>query len=61
MEHKNLRVSKKIRTLNKDDKQALIDLVLEQIKEDVAAEDLTAIDELLQNVPSEYLDAFMKE
>jgi hypothetical protein len=42
-------------------KQDLIDLVIEQIVEDLAAGDHTAIDELLQACPEEALKSFLPE
>jgi len=39
----------------------LIDQVLEQIQKDVAAEDLTAIEELLNYVPINILVAYLSE
>ena len=42
-------------------KQALIDRVLEQIKEDVAVGDVTAIEELLTFVPKENLIQYLPE
>ena len=41
--------------------QQLIDLVIEQIKQDVANEDYTAIEELLQLVDPQRLEAFLSE
>ena len=40
------------------DLQIVIDLVLEQIKKDVAIGDVTAIEELLTSVPMENLVAY---
>ena len=42
-------------------KQQLLDLVLEQIKTDVANEDLTAIEELIRFVPEERLVSFLPD
>lgn len=42
-------------------KQELVDKALEQIKEDVATGDLTAIDELLMFVPTKNLKGFLPE
>ena len=39
----------------------LIDQALEQVKKDVADEDLTAIEELLKHVPINILIAFLSE
>jgi hypothetical protein len=39
----------------------LIDQVLEQIQKDIAAEDLTAIEELLEHVPLNILIAYLSE
>lgn len=43
------------------DKQELIDLVLDQIQIDVGIGDLTAIEELLQFVPEQYLVGYLPE
>jgi hypothetical protein len=42
-------------------KQQIIDLVIEEMKKDIAGGDLTAIDELLQYVPEENLKAYLPE
>lgn len=42
-------------------KQQLIDLVIEEMKKDIASGDVTAIDELLQFVPEEYLKGYLPE
>lgn len=42
-------------------KQALIDSVLDQIQQDIANGDLTAIQEMLQHLPTEILQAFLPE
>lgn len=42
-------------------KQALIDSVLDQIQQDIANGDLTAIEEMLQHLPVEILQAFLPE
>ena len=39
----------------------IIDQVLEQIQKDIAAEDLTAIEELLEHVPLNILIAYLSE
>jgi len=44
-----------------DELQILIDAVIEQIKEDVADGDLTAVDELLKFVPPQYLKGYLPE
>ena len=41
--------------------QDLVDMVLEQIKKDVASGDVTAIDELLKFIPEKYLIAYLPE
>lgn len=41
--------------------QELIDAVIEQIIEDVAVADYTAIEEMLKNVDVPVLEAFLKE
>jgi hypothetical protein len=41
--------------------QELIDQVIEQIKEDVESQDMTAIEGLLRFVPSEYLLGYLSE
>jgi len=43
------------------EKQKLIDKVLEIIKEDVAHEDFSAIEELIKNCPEENLINFLPE
>jgi hypothetical protein len=42
-------------------KQQLIDLVIEEIKKDIASGDVTALDELLQFVPLPSLKAYLPE
>jgi hypothetical protein len=42
-------------------KQQLIDLVIEEIKKDIASGDVTALDELLSAVPEEYLKGYLPE
>ena len=44
-----------------DSDQPLIDKCIERIKQDVEAQDFTAIDELLKFVPVEYLKGFLSE
>lgn len=44
-----------------DEIQELVDKCIEQIKEDVAIGDVTAIDELLKFVPKKYLQGFLSE
>ena len=44
-----------------DAKQALIDRVLEKIKEEMQGNDITAIDELLSFVPIENLKGYLCE
>ena len=46
---------------NKEINIKLIDKVLEQIKEDVINGDVTAIEELLKNVPIEILKSYLPE
>ena len=41
--------------------QELIDQVIEQIKTDVEDQDMTAIEELLRFVPTEYLLGYLSE
>ena len=41
--------------------QRLIDTVIDQIKEDVAAGDFTAIDEMLKNIDQKDLRAYLPE
>lgn len=43
------------------DRQAVIDLVLEQIVKDVESSDLTAIEELLKDVPDTKLIGYLPE
>ena len=42
-------------------RDTLMDLVIEQIKQDVKNEDYTAIEELLKNVSDEQLSGFISE
>jgi hypothetical protein len=42
-------------------KQKLIDQVLDQILQDVAMGDLTAIEELIKNLPNKTLQGFLPE
>lgn len=42
-------------------KQQLIDLVIEEIKKDIASGDVTALDELLSAVPEEHLKGYLPE
>jgi hypothetical protein len=42
-------------------KQELIDQVIEQIKKDVAKQDMTAVEELLRVVPEEHLSGYLSE
>lgn len=42
-------------------KQALIDSVLDQIQQDIANGDLTAIEEMLQHLPVKILQGFLPE
>jgi hypothetical protein len=42
-------------------RQMLIDSVIRQILRDVNADDFTAIDELLKQVPDQYLQGFLSE
>ncbi len=44
-----------------DSRDRLIDAVLEQIKVDVAAGDLTAIEELIRHLPADILLNFLPE
>ena len=41
--------------------QNLIDQVLEQIKTDIASEDMTAIAEMLAHLPEDILQAYLPE
>lgn len=52
---------KEVKEEQKGIKQAVIDLVLEQIKKDVAVGDMTAIDELLMFCPAKYLKGYLPE
>lgn len=47
--------------LPSEDDQPLIDKVLDHMKKDIEAGDLTAIDELLKFVPKQYLEGFLPE
>jgi hypothetical protein len=47
--------------LSPNDKQRLIDKVIEQIKLDIAGQDVTAIDELLHFVPDNYLIGYLPD
>jgi hypothetical protein len=47
--------------MQENNKQILIDRVIEEIKKDVADGDLTAVDELLKFVPIEYLKNYLPE
>lgn len=47
--------------IQKNRKQELIDKCIEQIKKDVSEGDLTAIDELLRNLPNNYLEGYLPE
>jgi hypothetical protein len=42
-------------------RQELVDAVIEQITEDIASKDVTALDALLQSVPNRYLLAYLPE
>ena len=42
-------------------KQALVDLVIEQIMEDVRNYDMTAIEELLSHINDEFLVSYLSE
>jgi hypothetical protein len=42
-------------------RQMLIDSVIKQIVRDVSAHDFTAIDELLKQVPDQYLQGFLPD
>ena len=41
------------------EKQSLIDKVLKQIDKDVTNGDVTAIEELIKNIPVKYLEGFI--
>jgi hypothetical protein len=41
--------------------QDLVDQVLEQIKRDVEMDDMTAIEELIKDIPEENLNAYLPE
>lgn len=43
------------------DKQQIINKVLRHIEIDIACGDLTAIEELLNNIPTEYLVGYLPE
>lgn len=47
--------------LPSEDDQPLIDKVLDHMKKDIEAGDLTAIDELLKFVPKQYLEGYLPE
>ena len=47
--------------LDEEQKQSIVDQVIEQIKEDLAMGDETAIDELLKFVPDENLIGFLPD
>jgi len=47
--------------LDQDQKQRIVDQVIEQIKKDIAVGDETAIDELLHSTPDETLIAFLPD
>lgn len=44
-----------------DEEEKLYDKVLEQIKEDIATGDLTALDELIRFIPRKNLEAYLPE
>jgi len=48
-------------TLTRREKNILIDRVLNQIVEDLAKNDLTALEELLQFVPEKILNNYLEE
>ena len=43
------------------DKQEILDKVLEQVKLDVEIGDVTALEELLSNLPSDLLQGYLSE
>lgn len=47
--------------MNEDDKQKLVDAVIEEMKSDIANNDWTAIDGLLYNVDPALLKGFLPE
>ena len=47
--------------LSEDQKQELVDDVIEQMKDDISTEDWTAIDELLKSCPVENLISYLPE
>ena len=47
--------------LSEDQKQELVDDVIEQMKDDIQYEDWTAIDELLKSCPVENLISYLPE
>lgn len=42
-------------------KNVLIDAVIDQIQLDIANDDLTALEELLSNIPAQYLQGYLPE
>ena len=47
--------------LTDDQKESLVNEAIEQLKSDIAVDDVTAIDELLRSVPNEDLIGFLAE
>lgn len=47
--------------IQKNRKQELVDKCLEEIKKDVASGDLTAIEEMLKNLPNKHLEEYLPE
>ena len=47
--------------IQENNKQFIIDKVIEEIKKDVACNDLTAVDELLKYVPIKNLQSYLPE
>tara|TARA_R100001510_G_C7463282_1_gene82860 strand:- start:189 stop:353 length:165 start_codon:yes stop_codon:yes gene_type:complete len=47
--------------MNEDNKQKLVDAVIEEMKRDIADNDWTAIDGLLYNVDRGLLQGFLRE
>lgn len=45
----------------REEKKKIVDAAIEQIKKDIADEDLTAIDELLHCLPTKILSAYLPE
>lgn len=48
-------------TMNHEEKQKLIDDVIDEIKNDIASGDLTALDEMLMMIPVNILKSYLPE